>query len=97
MDKKGYIVREKCPVAVALGRMAAAKAGSDEMAKRGRMGARARAAVLSPERRSEIARKAVEARWEKAWKEAKAAERVDRQARKIAKQVYGNPYEDLID
>ena len=94
MDEK-YIVREKNPAAVALGRMAAAKAGKNEMVKRGRMGARARVAALTPERRSEIARKAVEARWARAWNEAEAAEKVDRQARKIAVEVYGNPYEDL--
>ena len=94
MDEK-YIVRDKNPAAVALGRMAFEKAGKNEMAKRGRLGARASAAALTPERRSEIARKAGEARWAKAWKKVDAAERVDRQARKIAKQVYGNPYEDL--
>ena len=95
MNKEKYIVREKNPAAVALGQMAFAKAGKNGMAKRGRLGARARAAALSPERRSEIARKAVEARWEKARNEADAAERVDRQAREIARTTYGDPYADL--
>ena len=95
MSKEKYIVREKNPAAVALGRMAAAKAGVNEMAKRGRLGARARANALSPERRSEIARKAVEARWAKVQHEAEAVERVDRQARKIAIELYGDPYADL--
>jgi hypothetical protein len=43
----------KNPAAVALGRLGGAKGG------------KARAAKLSPERRSEIARKASEARWKK--------------------------------
>jgi hypothetical protein len=45
--------REKDPAAVALGR------------KGGLKGGKARAAKLSPEERSEAARKAVNARWEK--------------------------------
>lgn len=44
--------REKNPAAVALGRLGGKKGGP------------ARAAKLSPERRSEIARKAAKARWE---------------------------------
>jgi hypothetical protein len=45
---------EKNPHAVALGKLGAAKGG------------KSRAKVLSKERRSEIARKAAEARWERA-------------------------------
>ena len=95
MSKEKYIVREKNPAAVALGRMAAAKAGVNGMAQRGRLGAHARAVALSPERRSEIARKAVEARWAKAQHEAEAAEGADKQAREIAVELYGDPYADL--
>ena len=43
--------RKKNPAAVALGRLGGAKGGN------------ARAAALSPKRRSEIAREAAEARW----------------------------------
>lgn len=46
--------KQKNPHAVALGRMGGSKGG------------KLRAAKLSPERRSEIARKAVQARWLKA-------------------------------
>lgn len=49
--------REKDPAAVALGR------------KGGLKGGRARAAKMTPEERSESARKAVQARWEKVKKE----------------------------
>ena len=48
-----YEVHEKNPAAVALGRLG------------GLNGGKARAKKLSPKRRSEIARKAVEARWKK--------------------------------
>jgi hypothetical protein len=50
--------REKDPAAVALGR------------KGGLKGGHARAAKMTPEERSESARKAVQARWEKVKKEA---------------------------
>ena len=50
------MARKKNPHAVALGRMGGAKGG------------KVRAANLSPERRREIARKAVLARWAKAKK-----------------------------
>jgi len=53
----------KNPAAVALGR------------KGGRKGGPARAAKLTPEERSESARKAVLARWEKARKEAENTEK----------------------
>lgn len=45
--------REKNPAAVALGRLGGLKGG------------KARAAMLTPERRREIALKAIQARWEK--------------------------------
>jgi hypothetical protein len=45
--------KKKNPAAVALGRLGGLKGG------------KARARILSPERRSEIARNAVNARWEK--------------------------------
>jgi len=47
------MAKRKNPHAVALGKMGGKKGGP------------ARAKALSPERRSEIARKAVEARWER--------------------------------
>ncbi len=47
------MAKEKNPAAVALGKLGGSKGG------------RVRAAKLSPERRSEIARKAVLARWAK--------------------------------
>ena len=47
------VIEEKNPAAVALGRLGASKGG------------KARAAKLSPKRRSEIARNAVNARWNK--------------------------------
>lgn len=50
--------REKDPAAVALGR------------KGGLKGGHARAANMTPEERSESARKAVQARWERVKKEA---------------------------
>jgi len=46
-------IEEKNPAAVALGRLGGLKGG------------KARAAILSPKRRSEIARNAVMARWDK--------------------------------
>ena len=52
--RKGKRKIQKNPHAVALGRMGGSKGG------------KLRAAKLSPERRSEIARKAVQARWLKA-------------------------------
>jgi hypothetical protein len=52
--RKGKRKFQKNPHAVALGRMGGSKGG------------KLRAAKLSPERRSEIARKAVQARWSKA-------------------------------
>ena len=73
MDEKK---KEKNPAAVALGKMSAAKAGAVGMSKKGRKGGKARAAALSPERQSEIGRKAIAARWAKyrAAKEKEAAE-----------------------
>ena len=50
---------------------------------------------MRPERRVEIARKAVEARWAKARERAKAAEELDRRAREIAIELYGDPYIEL--
>ena len=47
------VIEEKNPAAVALGRLGGLKGG------------KARAAKLSPKRRSEIARNAVNARWNK--------------------------------
>jgi len=96
VNKGKYIVKEKNPAAVALGKLSAAKVGVNEMAKRGRMGGRARAAALTPERRSEIGRIAVAARREKALRSAEAAEKIDRLARELAKELYGDPYEDLL-
>ena len=60
------------PAAQELGLLSAAKAGKEAMAKNGRKGGRKRAQTLSPERRKEIARKAVQARWAK-----KTAEKPD--------------------
>jgi hypothetical protein len=64
MEKK-----EKNSAAVALGKLGgkarAEKAGSAGMAKAGRKGAKARAEALTPERRKEIARQAIAARWER--------------------------------
>jgi|SRR5450759_1072796 len=54
-------VKKKNPAAVALGR------------KGGKKGGPARAAKLTPEQRSESARKAVQARWAKAQKGSEAA------------------------
>ena len=65
MDDQGVHARQddssKNPAAVALGKLGGLKGGH------------ARAAVLTPERRSEIARIASRARWEK-WKDERAAE-----------------------
>ena len=61
----------------------------------GSTGGYRRAARLRPERRVEIARKAVEARWAKARERAKAAEELDRRAREIAIELYGDPYIEL--
>lgn len=52
------LASKKNPAAVALGRLGGLKGGH------------ARAATLTPEERSESARKAVQARWEKARQEA---------------------------
>jgi len=49
--------------------MALTKEAREYFAKEGRRGGRARAAKLTPQRRTEIARKAVEARWAKQKKE----------------------------
>ena len=57
--------KEKNQAAVALGKLSAEKAGAAGMAKRGRKGGKARKEALSPERRSEIARNAIKARWAK--------------------------------
>ena len=54
--------KEKNPIAVALGKMRKAKAKPGEYSDLGKIGGKARAASLSPERRSEIARNAVAAR-----------------------------------
>ena len=52
---------EKNQAAVALGKLSAAKAGAVGMSKKGRKGGKARAVALSPERQSEIGRKAIPA------------------------------------
>jgi hypothetical protein len=55
------MAEEKNPAAVALGRLGASKGG------------KARAANMTPEQRSESARKAVNARWEK-WRRERQQE-----------------------
>ena len=57
--------KEKNPAAVALGKLSAKKVGTKGMEERGRKGGTARALTLTPERRKEIARKAIETRWAK--------------------------------
>lgn len=55
----------KNPAAVALGRMAAEKAGPLGMSEKGKKGSRRRAEKLTPERRSEIARQGAIAKHKK--------------------------------
>ena len=61
----------------------------------GSIGGYRRAARLRPERRIEIARKAAEVRWAKARKRAEEAAELDRRAREMAIELYGDPYENL--
>lgn len=60
MKSKAKSPQKKNPAAVMLGRLGGLKGGH------------ARAAKMSPEERSESARKAVQARWEKARREAES-------------------------
>ena len=58
-------------------------------------GGRIRAIRLTPRQRKEIARKAAEARWARARQAAEEAEELDRRARELAIELYGDPYADM--
>ena len=58
-------------------------------------GGRIRALRLMPSQRRDIARKAINARWAKYRKAAEEAAEIDRKARELAKELYGDPYADL--
>ena len=61
----------------------------------GSTGGRRRAQALTKRERIEIARKAAAARWLKYRKAAAEAAELDRRAREIARETYGDPYADL--
>ena len=61
----------------------------------GSTGGRRRAQALMRSERIEIARKGAIARWAKYRKAAEEAAEIDRKARELAKELYGDPYADL--
>ena len=87
---------KKNPVAMARGKASAEKRGHAEMKECASEGGRIRAIRLTPRQRSEIAQKASTARWNKVREAAEEAAEIDRRAREIAVEIYGDPYADLI-